>query len=284
MKEPAWYRALDLLRETTKRHATKAFRTELRRRSRTKPRPVPSGATLLRSCGVAIAYSQGARSQAVAKLIEQPVFSQAFLEFVPGDLGLARPGAIRRAHWRQLSCMRFRKKVDAIVGCAQLLNAVESEHGSFARYLRSFRIPRRLRRTEEVGQFWEGFRSLQRDLRVRRMPFFGSTTSLLQLLLDLDYDSIKPDLIVMRLARRIGVVPEETGDRHFRQAVRSLQEYAVSRGIRASAVDWELLAYGGQTEAGQQLTRPYCSPPGLCGSTNCEIGPARLCMDYRKRL
>ena len=34
------------------------------------------------------------------------------------------------------------------------------------------------------------------------MPFFRSTTSLLQLLLDLDYDSIKPDLIVIVSSRQ----------------------------------------------------------------------------------
>ena len=77
------------------------------------------------------------------------------------------------------------------------------------------------------------------------MPFFRHTTSLLQLLLDLDHDAIKPDLIVMRLCRRLGIASKEVGDKHFRHAVRFLQEYTVQRKISARALDWALLAFGG---------------------------------------
>ena len=90
------------------------------------------------------------------------------------------------------------------------------------------------------------------------MPFFRSTTSLLQLLLDLDFDTVKPDLIVMRLARRLGIVGREEGDRAFRECARFLQTYSIGESCRASELDLALLAFGGQTGASRLLTQRFC--------------------------
>ena len=110
-------------------------------------------------------------------------------------------------------------------------------------------MPALLRSHDDIEMFWVGFSRLQKDLRDKGMPFFAQTTSLLQLLLDLGYDSIKPDVIVMRIAHRWRIVSREKGDSAFRQAVRKMQEYAVIRGRRALAVDWVVLTVGEQREA-----------------------------------
>ncbi len=164
--------------------------------------------------------------------------------------------------------------------CEKTLNQVEGEFGTFESYLKTFAIPRPLHSRVDIDQFWVGFDSLLKDLRRRNMPFFRSTTSLLQILLDLDYDSVKPDLIIMRLVRRLGIVSKETGDKNFREAVRLLQEYAVDRKIRVSAVDWYLLAYGGQTEACRSLAVRFCPGSGSCSNRLCKLGRQNRCSDY----
>jgi hypothetical protein len=236
----------------------------------------------MQSFAAAIAYSQGARSKAIGDLIHQPIFHQAFADFFPSRLSSTPPGDILTTYWNKLRAMRFQSKVSAIVGCACVLVEIEGNHGSFRNYLLNFKIPRRIDSREGIVQFWSGFDELQADMRLRGMPFFRSTTSLLQLLLDLDYDSVKPDLIVMRLARRLGMVAKETGDRNFRTVVRMLQEYAVDRHIRVAALDWYMLAFGGQTEAVSYLTNRFCAGPGSCSNDACLIGGQRLCFDYNR--
>lgn len=277
---PKWYKALDQLRVTADRHALPRFTSTIKRRSAARCTGIPSDSDLLRDLAEAIAYSQGARSSMVGPMLRSREFSQAFSDFDPHVLAKAHASTIIRQHWDTLKVIRFRGKVDAIIGCANVLSKIERESGSFETYLTAFVIPRRLQSRDDIQQFWIGFDGLLSDLRQRKMPFFRSTTSLLQILLDLDYDSVKPDLIIMRLVRRLGIVRKETGDKFLRQAVRLLQEYAVRRGIRVSAVDWYLLAYGGQTEASRSLQHRFCPSAGSCTNKLCMLGRQHRCSDY----
>ncbi len=136
-----------------------------------------------------------------------------------------------------------------MVQCARILRDIETEHGSFAKYLRSFRVPRRIHSMGDIEVFWQAFDALQQDLKRRKMPFFANTTSLLQLLIDLDHDALKPDLIIMRVACQWGIVPRETGIPALRKAVRAFQEYGVARKRRPLAVDWVVLTHGKQKGA-----------------------------------
>ena len=231
----------------------------------------------MRRICVAIAYSQGSRSSLIGELIETPVFKEAFAGFDLAALARRDPERILATYWTRLGHFRFRSKIPRIVQCARVLNSIIRDHGSFAAYLEGFQIPRRIRIGQHLDQFWRQFDVLQRDLRRREMPFFRSTTSLLQLLLDLDYDSVKPDLIVMRLARRIGIVDRETGERAFRQCVRFLQEYSITNSCRAAELDLALLAFGGQSGAVQLLTQKFCPPTDPCHHATCVVGANHLC-------
>jgi len=223
---------------------------------------------MLRHFCIAIAFSQNAQSRQVAKLIRTPVFREAFANFDTIAVADANAHRILARYWPVLRPIRFRGKIRSILGCARGLVKISAEHGSFARYLRSFAIPRRLYTAADLDAFWRKFDILQADLRIRGMPFFRSTTSLLQLLLDLDYDAVKPDLIVMRLAHRIGLVPSEKGDLMFRQAARLIQQYAVDRALRPSQVDLALLAFGGQTNARLLLRQVFCPATASCDCTS----------------
>ena len=257
--------------------ATPRWRDEIARRACRSFQPLPGDHEIMRRICVAIAYSQSSRSSLIGELIETPVFKEAFAGFDPVALECRDPGRILANYWNQLGHFRFRSKIPRIVQCARVLNSIIRDHDSFAAYLEGFQIPRRIRIGQHLDQFWRQFDTLQRDLRRREMPFFRSTTSLLQLLLDLDYDSVKPDLIVMRLARRIGIVDRETGERAFRQCVRFLQEYSIASSCRAAELDLALLAFGGQASAGQLLTERFCPPADPCNHLTCPAGKARLC-------
>ncbi|MEZ5325789.1 MAG: DNA-3-methyladenine glycosylase I [Verrucomicrobiales bacterium] len=276
MPTPA-YQALDLIGTACTQCGGKEWQAEWRSRTRMKPQPLPGDQDMMRHFAVAIAFSQGARSSVVRHLVREAVFAEAFADFEPARLARKQPEVILRRYWDRLGHMRFRGKIERIVECAKVLLGVQHEFGSFGAYLKSFRIPRRLCTTEDIDSFWERFDRLRADLRLRKMPFFQSTTSLLQLLLDLDYDSVKPDLIVMRLARRIGMVDRELGERQIRKAARSIQEYAVAQGIRAQAVDIQILAFGGQTGARELLTRRFCPASDPCHHNDCPVGNNGLC-------
>ena len=269
--------ALAVLLDHCDTSATPGWRDEIARRSRRAFRPLPDDREIMRRICVAIAYSQGARSSMITGLIETPVFKEAFAGFDPAALARRDPERILARYWTRLGHFRFRGKIPRIIQCARVLNGIIRDCDSFAAYLEGFQIPRRVRNATHLEDFWQRFNALQSDLRRREMPFFRSTTSLLQLLLDLDYDSVKPDLIVMRLARRIGIVDRETGERAFRQCVRFLQEYSITNACRAAELDLALLAFGGQSGARQLLTRNFCPASDPCHNLACRVGRNHLC-------
>lgn len=279
MKIDPWI-ALDKIAQQCDSTGTIKWKKEHRLRTVQRPRPIPNDEQLLKHFAIAIAYSQGAPSAVITELIETNVFATSFQHFDIKKLSATDPQNILDSYWSDLSAMRFRGKVGSIIQSAQVLASIQCSNSSFARYLRSFKIPRRLNTAADIDRFWSNFEKLRHDLVKRKMPFFRSTTSLLQLLLDLDYDSVKPDLIVMRLAKRIGLVESEKGDKHLRLATRSIQEYALARSIRPSVVDLQLLAHGGQTRARKLLNKRFCVPTSTCKQLHCTLGPAHLCSAY----
>ena len=274
-------KALALIREQCDASATLGWGREIANRTRRSFRSIPGDREIMRRICIAIAFSQGSRSSLVGELIQLPVFKDAFAAFDPVVLARRDPERILYRYWSRLSHFRFRGKIPRIVKCAQALNGIIREHKSFLNYLKRFDIPRRIRTIRQLDQFWQHFDELQVDLRRRQVPFFRSTTSLLQLLLDLDYDSVKPDLIVMRLARRIGIVNRETGDTALRECVRFLQAYSIEQSCRASELDLAVLAFGGQTGARQLLTQKFCPASDPCHHATCPVAANRLCMAHR---
>ncbi len=281
--KPGCSSALSLILRCCDNSSTPTGHAEFARRQRRSFSTLPNDHAIMRSICVAIAYSQGARSAQIKSLTATTVFKQVFAGFDPVRLARRNPKHIVDRYWNRLGHFRFRAKISQIVECAKVLNEIIRDFGSFASYLESVGIPRRIRSHTDLDQFWRQFDELQHDLKRRRMPFFRSTTSLLQLLLDLDYDSVKPDLIVMRLARRIGIVKRETGDRAFRECVRFLQAYSIGKSCRAAELDLALLAFGGQSRAGQLLTEKFCPASDPCHHPACPVAANGLCIGHRLR-
>lgn len=246
----AWYPKLDLAWDSLTRGSSKEWSGILDDRLKVKKKPIPSGNKLMERLVIAIAYSQGAPSDQVQRIIASGHLRESFHGFDIETIAEESQKRLLKRCWKApLTCMRFKGKIGAIIQCARILRDIEAEHGDFSNYLKSYRIPQRITTSSDIPLFWEAFDRLQTDLKARQIPFFSNTTSLLQLLLDLDYDSVKPDLIVMRVARQWGIVSRETGNPAFREAVRAFQQYGVDQQRRPLAVDWVVLTHGRQKGA-----------------------------------
>jgi 3-methyladenine DNA glycosylase Tag len=250
MKSPLWYRQIDQAWDSLTKGASKAWLADLERCQAEKTLPIPSGDRLMEKFCVAIAHSQSAPSDVVLRMIKAGHLKAAMHDYSVAKIAAENPVQLLRRCWKKpLTCIRFKGKIKSMVQCARILKDIESEHGSFAKFLRSFRVPRRIHSMGDIEVFWHAFDALQQDLKKRKIPFFANTTSLLQLLIDLDHDALKPDLIIMRIAHQWGIVPKETGIPALRQAVRAFQEYGAFRRRRPLAVDWVVLTHGKQKGA-----------------------------------
>lgn len=72
---------------------------------------------------------------------------------------------------------------------------------------------------------------------------------------------MKPDLVVMKVAKKLNIVDKETGDKNFKKTVRFIQEYSVNRQIRPSIVDFYFLIDEGQMGAKKFVTPEFYKRP-----------------------
>jgi hypothetical protein len=217
-------------------------------------RAVPtSDVACLRALAELIAYSQQAKSAAVSDMIEAGRLDAAFKGFDVATVAALDADAVVEKHWRNLTPMRFPKKVNSIVASARAMMRLETKGRGLIQLLHDF--PRPIRSREDIEAFWMHFSFLRQALQAADMPFFGRVTSLLHLLLHFGFDCVKPDKVVQDVAISIGLLREKPREPDLLGLVRALQEYAVSRGTRPAVVDLDLLIEGRQTWALQFLKR-----------------------------
>jgi hypothetical protein len=226
------------------------FSAEKLRRESLAVLPFVDNDMVLRTLATIIAYSQQAKSSVVRPLLESGVFDRAFKNFEVAALHDVNPCVFLDEHWPEIKGIRIKTKVFQLIMAARALAAV----GPFADVLNDAKLPKRIKTPADVDAFWLGMGKLQKTLKPYDIPFMSSTTSLLHLLLHIGYDCVKPDLIVMRVAFKLGIVSDVTKDTSFKAVARTLQEYAVARGIRPSVVDLYFLIHEGQSDARQYVT------------------------------
>ena len=90
---------------------------------------------------------------------------------------------------------------------------------------------------------------LKEKLLEIEVPFISSTTTLLHLLLELGYNCVKPDRVIMKVSKEIGIVNSEKGEKNLKLATKSLQYYSIITGISSQIIDLYFLVYGKQTGA-----------------------------------
>lgn len=227
------------------------FDYEINRRKNTITSPFLNDDEILKTLSYLIAYSQNANSELVEQVLKSGSFELALKNFKIDEVVKLNPCDIADDHWSSIKGIRQQAKLFHIVSLARRIKRI----GSFHRVLDQSNLPNRIHNHSDIDAFWIGFDKLLTLMKREKIPFFQSTTSLLHLLLDIGYDCIKPDLVVMRVAKKLNIVDSEAGDKNFRKAVRFVQEYSVDNDVRPSVVDLYFLI-----DEGQMGARKYVRP------------------------
>lgn len=221
------------------------FSEEKNRRQNKIVSTLPNDNEILRTLSYLIAFSQNSNSEIVEQVLKSGKFDKAFEGFKVDEVVRLNPCDIADNHWTSIKGIRQQAKLFHIVSLARKIKNI----GSFADILNQTNIPTTINTEKDIENFWIGFNKLLVTLKNNKIPFFQSTTSLLHFLLDIGYDCVKPDLVVMKVAKKLNIVDSETGDKNFRKTVRFIQEYSVDRKIRPSVVDFYFLIDEGQMGA-----------------------------------
>lgn len=206
---------------------------------------------LLETFATLIAYSGQAPSDKVKEVLDTGIFKTMFEGFNVEQVVLMNPCNLVETYWDKVRPIRYQTKLFQIVMFARRIKKI----GSLSSLLTNSQIPVRLHSQNDIDFFWSGFDILQTNLKRAKVSYLKETTTLLHYLLDAGFDCVKPDLVVMKVAQRIGIVESNKGDKNFRIAVRFLQEYCVARQMRPSVIDFYLLIDGGQKEM-KKLVHP----------------------------
>ncbi len=267
--------SLDAIRKTVDSVALSTFRNEDGKGS-----DILSDNDFFRKVAELRAFS-AARSNLVSAMIKDGAMERAFSGFDVEKAAQLDAKVVLAQHWRNLKAMRFKRKVPEILQAAQAIAKTGREFGGFWKYLAKWHFPERVGTAEDIKCFWESFDALRNDLKSRRMPIIENEVTLLHFLEnDMHLDCLKPDVVVMRVATNVGLVPPKGKGRN-RTVVSKVQEYCTQRDVRPSMVDRYLLAFGGQTWAQSLVQRSYCTKLGSCASPDCPVGTDGICPTWR---
>jgi 3-methyladenine DNA glycosylase Tag len=229
------------------------FSEEKNRRHNKIVSPLLTDDEILKILSYLIAFSQNSNSERVEQLLKSGKFDEAFENFNIDEVVKLNPCDIADNHWNSIKDIRQQAKLFHIVSLARKIKYL----GSFADILNQINIPTRICTQDDIELFWMGFDKLLKLLKNNKIPFFQSTTSLLHFLMDIGYDCVKPDLVVMKVAKKLNIVDNEKGDTSFRKTVRFVREYSIHRAIRPPIVDLYFLIDEGQMGARKFVKQEY---------------------------
>jgi 3-methyladenine DNA glycosylase Tag len=203
-----------------------------------------------------IAYSNQARADRIDILIDRGTFAKPFRDYSVKQVVAQSAESIIREHWREMSAIRFKYKVQSIIDCATFLSSNQQRYGSFMEYLRRTGLPLRLESAQDIGAFWGTFDQIRADFEKWRVPYFRNFISLCYLLMELGFDCTKPDSAVMTAAVTLGIVPDPPTQKKdpsklgthpeasLRKTVETIQSYAVVRKKCTPVIDMYFLILG----------------------------------------
>lgn len=208
---------------------------------------------ILELCSHLIAFSQNSNSELVDKLIKSGNMSKVFLGYEVNEVVKLNPCDVVEQKWELIKSMRQQGKIFHIIMLARKIKNI----GNLSDIFNNNKIPKRIESISDIDEFWNGFDELQNLLKKNKIPFFQSTTSLLHFLLESGYDCVKPDLVVMKVGKKLGIVDDVTADESLRKVVRVIQEYSLNRELRPSVVDFYFLIDEGQKWARKFVSQDY---------------------------
>lgn len=217
---------------------------------------------LLRVMASLIAFSNNAPSDKVGEMIESGVFEKVFHKFDLDIVTNLNADKIITDNWHSIRSIRFKKKVDAIIDCARLLQKIGKDKSNIESLYKSFNLPKTIYSEADIGKFWEQFDRILVNYKRLGMPYFKNDTTLLHLLLHLGFPCIKPDLIVMKVAASLGIVADKDNYNTYspsekKLVVTTIQRYCLQRNIKPAVLDLYFLIYGGQKYYLNYITNRY---------------------------
>jgi len=240
------FAGIDKIVETINKYGQEPlFSDELKRRREKIVSETLRENEILETFANLIAYSQNANSELVEKIINGGRLKEVFANFDIDTVSQMNPCDLADKYWSKISGIRQQAKLFHIVSLARKIKRI----GSVSTMLTKTEIPRQITSEDDIAKFWKGFEKLQNTLTANKIPFFRSTTSLLHFLLEMGYDCIKPDLIVMKVSKKLGIVDSDKGNRNLIATVKTIQQYYIRSKIRPAIVDFYFLIDQGQRNA-----------------------------------
>lgn len=236
------------------------FQRELASRRDRTVVPLVTDSEVLRNVAHIVAFAH-AGSERVKSMIDGGRWHSVWLNYDVQAVAALNPCDVIDQHWNTISSIMNGAKAYFIVMAARAISrlALQNGCGGFDSLLNECRIPPRLEKEGDIAAFWKAFKNLRKQMKKHSIPYLGSITSLSHLLLHLGYDCVKPDVIVMQVAKKLGMIEDTKKDSSLEKVARLLQEYAVDRKIRPSEIDMYFLIQGQQSEA-RAWVRPDFKP------------------------
>jgi len=229
------------------------FTDEINKRKNRKIPERLSDNEMLKILSELIFFSQNANSKLVEQLLEKKIFNKIFFCYDVHKVATMNPCELVEEFWDSIKSIRQQSKLFHVVMLARKIIQI----GSLSKILIESGIPQEIKSNDDIDQFWKKFKELREILDRNKVPFFRSTTSLLHFLLEIGYDCVKPDLVVMKVAKEIGIVDSEKGEKNFIKAVRSIQKYSLEYDIKPSVVDFYFLIHGRQKAAEKYVRKDF---------------------------
>ena len=189
---------------------------------------------LLRVMATLIAFSNNAPSDTVGYMIESGVFERVFHNFDLAKVANLNSDIILANEWGNIGVIRFKKKINAIIRCANLLMKNGTEKATIESLYKNYNLPKDIKNENDIIRFWDLFDRVIAYYKKIDMPYFKNDTTLLHLLLHLGFPCIKPDLIVMKVAASLGVIKAKDNHNTYssvekRLVVGTIQKYCLLR-------------------------------------------------------
>ncbi len=168
------------------------------------------------------------------------------------------------------SMLRHRSKIEACIQNAKLMQNIVEQHGSFASYISTFDIDTSC----ETAASFENLLLLKGELEAR-FAYLGSVT-VYHFLTDLGLPVLKPDLVIARIFRRLGLVEYE--GQNLKTVIHG-RKFAKATGLPIRYIDIVLVAYGQVRSDWIGIDRGICLKEPRCKLCNL----TDICQFYQQQ-
>jgi hypothetical protein len=220
------------------------FTTEWERRRELRVMPLNDDRQLLRHLAHIMAYAR-ADSVRVTEMIKSGQYDEVWLDYDVERVARLNPCNVVEDNWEKINPIMSGAKAYFLIMAARSFLALE---GGAASLFNRAGLPERIFDQADLDEFWRRFDALRAAMKKNGIPYLGNITSLSHFLLSRGYDCIKPDVIVMSVAGKLGLANDKK-ESTLKKVAKKMQQYALAQGIRPSEIDMYLLIQGQQEEA-----------------------------------